>query len=422
MDLPLVDFGVALAIGALVGIDREKSKAAPNGDGIAGLRTFILMAEAGAVSAWLSVQLQTPAIFAMAGAVVAAMVVVGHFSHARVRPESYGLTTEVATLVVFLLGGTVLFGYRDLAVAMAVVTSAVLAYKHPLHGLVAKLSQEDLYAGLKLLIATFIVLKVLPNRTLDPWGAINPYKMWWLVILISGLSLVGYVASRCLGSDRGTPLTGLVGGLVSSTAVTLSFARRSSEDRNAKGLAGALVAGILLSWVVMFVRIVVAVVLVNPEMLGPILVPMATMGTVATVAAILAFLRARKASSEVTSTVPLTNPFSLTSAVKFACLFTVVMLAVKIVQEYLPGRGFYVVAALAGLTDADAIALSMAEYAKSGDLAIAAVSIAIAAMSNTLSKCGLVLWLGAKELRTRVLVASAAIVVAGLISLAAMAQ
>jgi uncharacterized membrane protein (DUF4010 family) len=414
-NLPLIEFGIALLIGALVGIDRERKKAAEGAEDVGGLRTFILLAEAGAISAWLAVELEAVWIFAVTAAVVGALVIAGYYSVARKRDESFGLTTEVAAVVVFLLGGLVVVGYRDLAVVLAIATSALLAYKAPLHGMVAKLSQEDVYAGLKLLIATFIVLPVLPNEPLDPWGALNPYRMWWLVILISSLSLAGYVASRWLGTEYGTALTGLFGGLASSTAVTLALARQSSEPRQ-RALAAALAAGLLLSWMVMFVRIAVEVAVVNAALLPAVVVPISVMGlTVAAMAAIFYVVgrRSRQAAEEV----PLENPFSLTSALRFAAVFTAVQLVVKLVETYSPGESFYVVAALAGLTDVDAITLSMADYARDGDARIAAASIVIAALTNTLVKCGLVLALGARGLGLRIAAATGIILAMGIVSL-----
>src|SRR5262249_58002413 len=154
----------------------------------------------------------------------------GYVLAARVNPDSLGLTTETAAIVVYLLGAMTTLGHRELAVALGIVTAAVLAYKQPLHGLVAQINWDDIFAGLRLLIATFIVLPLLPDRALDPWGALNPYSLWLLVLLIASLSLIGYVGSRWLGADRGIVLSGLTDGLVSSTAVTLSFARQSRDD------------------------------------------------------------------------------------------------------------------------------------------------------------------------------------------------
>ena len=195
-----------------------------------------------------------------------------------------------------------------------------------------------MYAGVRLLIATFIALPLLPNEPIDPWGALNPYKLWLLVILISSLSLVGYVLTRMLGPARGTALTGLAGGLTSSTAVTLSFAK---EGRNQPQLANA------------------------------------------------------------------------TAAAKFAALFAVILLAVKIVQQTMPPSGLYAVAALSGLVDVDAITLSMAELAKSGESRVAVIAIVIAALSNTLVKCGMTVVV-AMSLGKPPLIATAATLLAGL--------
>jgi uncharacterized membrane protein (DUF4010 family) len=420
-DLPLVEFGVALLIGALVGIDRERKQADDPGGAIGGLRTFILLAEAGAVSAWLGLQLDSPWIFAAAGLVAGALITAGYLAYTLKHDDSYGLTTEVAAVVVFLLGGLIVYGYRDLAVVLGIATSAILAYKAPLHGLVAKLSEEDVYAGLKLLIATFIVLPILPDKPIDSWGAIIPSKLWYLVILISALSLAGYVASRWLGAYQGTVLTGFFGGLASSTAVTLALSRRSKEQESA-GLANGLAAGVLIAWTVMFARIAVEVAYVHPPLLRVLAWSLGSMGLAVAIVAVVFYFLARKSAEIAAESVPLKNPFSLTSAFKFAVVFTAVLLAVKLVQTYWPGQGFYVVAALAGLTDVDAITLSMAEYAKSGGeeqaaqigaARVAATSIGIAAIANTLVKCGLVVFLGSWAVSWRVMIATGLVLSVG---------
>jgi uncharacterized membrane protein (DUF4010 family) len=417
-NVPFLDFAIALFIGALVGLEREKSSASDEPRGIGGLRTFILFAQAGAVAAWLAVQFKAPWIFIGTGGCVTAMVLAGYREHVRQPQSSRGLTTEIAALVVFLLGGTTLAGYPSLAVALAIATSALLAYKQPLHGWVGRLDQDDFHAGLKLLIATFIVLPVLPNRPVDPWGALNPYQMWWLVILIAGLSLVGYVVSRWLGPDRGLPLTGFFGGLVSSTAVSLTFARRSQDQAGAAGLPDALATGLLLSWSVMFVRVLVAVGVVNPTLLSALAVPLAAMGLPTLLAAALFYFRSRRVRT-VTQVAPvsLKNPFSLTSAIKFALLFAVVLWVVKVAERHFAAQGVYLIAGVAGLTDVDAITLSLAGQAKSTiapSLAVTAIILAI--ISNTLVKCGFVVALGSPPLKRRILMATAVIVAGGVIS------
>ena len=410
------NFLIALLIGALVGIEREKHKVAEHPASFGGLRTFILFAEAGAIGAWLSQHLGTPWVFIATLLAVTAAVVTAYVLENRVKPDSLGLTTEIAALTVCLLGGAVMYGYAELAVALAILTSAVLAFKQPLHGLVQKLGTDDLYAALKLLIATFIVLPLLPAHPIDPWEAFNPYKLWLLVILISGLSLVGYVAVRWLGAARGTAVTGLSGGLVSSTAVSLSFARQSRTDKDP--LAGdTLAAGILIAWMVMFVRVVVTVAIVYPPLVARLLVPFAAMAAAAAgLAGVFYWLGTRRARPiEASGEVPVKNPFSLAAATRFGLVFALVLVVVKLTERYAPVEGLYVVAGVAGLTDVDAITLSMAEFAsQNGDLATAAAAIAIAALSNTLVKCGMVVVLGSRPLRWRLTLATAAIVAVGL--------
>jgi len=419
----LRNFVIALLIGALVGLEREQHKPIKGASSVPGIRTFTLMALIGAVSAWLSREFDTPWIFVGATLGVTAVIVAGYLVQARRDPESIGLTTELAGLAVCLLGALTVIGSASLAVALAIVVSALLAFKQPIHSLVRKLGPDDIYAVLKLLIATFIVLPVLPDRTVDPWGALNPYKLWLLVILISGLSLVGYVATRRLGAERGLAVTGFTGGLASSTAVTLSFARRSRELATTGGAdeGAALAAGILLAWLVMVGRIIVLVAVVHLDLLRAILLPAVVMGA-ATLAMAAVFNFRRPKSSAVAPTsaneVPLKNPFSLTAAVKFALLFAVVLLVVKVVQRYFPGSGLYLVAALAGLTDVDAITLSMAEYAKGGGVADkAAMAIIIAALSNTMVKAGLVVGLGSGTLRGRMILATSIIIACVVVSL-----
>ena len=411
------NFLIAILIGALVGIEREKHKTAEHPASFGGLRTFILFAQAGAIGAWLSQHFGSPWVFLTTLALVAVAVVTAYVLESRVKPDALGLTTEIAAFTVCLLGGAVMYGYAELAVALAILTSAVLAFKQPLHGMVQKLGTDDLYAGLKLLIATFIVLPLLPAQPIDPWGALNLYKLWLLVILISGLSLVGYVAVRWLGTARGTAITGLSGGLVSSTAVSLGFARQSRTDKDP--LAGdTLAAGILLAWTVMFVRVVVMVAIVFPPLVPRLLTPFVTMAIItALLAGVFYWLGIRrKRPLEPGEAVPVKNPFSLAAATRFGLLFAVVLLVVKITERYAPAEGLYLVAVLAGLTDVDAITLSMTEYARQSAVHSTAVTaILVAALSNTVVKCGMVLVLGSNALRVRLLAATVAILLAGLL-------
>jgi len=396
------NFLIALLIGALVGIEREKHKNNDHPGSFAGVRTYILFAQLGAVSAWLSVHLQTPWLFIAALIAVSVTVLSSYYLENKSKAVALGLTSELSAITVCLLGGAVIFGFAEIAVSLAILTSAILAFREPLHGLVSKIGADDLYAGLKLLIASFIVLPLLPDTAVDPWQALNPYKLWLLVILISGLSLVGYIAVRSLGSVKGTMITALTGGLVSSTAVTLSFAR-SSKIENDTGAANRLAAAILLSWLVMFGRVLLIVAAVSVPLMQQLLWPLLGLALLTAVLAGSFFMKGHQLlQAAVPAAMPVTNPFSLWSAIQFALLFAVVLLLVKLMEQYAPGQGLYWLAALAGLTDVDAISLSLADYVSRGQsVQLAAVAIAIAIFSNSLVKTAMVWLVGTKALALR---------------------
>jgi uncharacterized membrane protein (DUF4010 family) len=404
----------ALIIGALVGIERERSKALSGNVGIGGVRTFILFALTGAVASWLSQELGSPWIFVAALGSVGSLAVAGYVVQARVKPNAVGLTTETAAIGVCLLGGACTAGYNEMALAVGIAVSAVLAYKEPMHGLVAKLGPDDISAGVKLLAATFIVLPLLPATAVDPWGVLKPRSIWTLVILIAGLSLVGYVATRALGPQRGTALTGLSGGLVSSTAVTLAFAKQSREEGGKSD--DALAGGLLLAWAVMSVRVVVLAAILFTPLVAPLLLPFGAMTVVTLGAAAFRLRRARAQEPAAAGEVVLKNPFSLTSAFKFGLLFAAVLVVVAAVERYLPSQGYYLVAALAGLTDVDAITLSMAGVARSGgaSLATAATALVVAAVANTLVKCGMVVATASAGLRRSIVTVTVTVVVVGI--------
>jgi len=405
-------FVTALAIGALIGLEREKRKLDEQDASGLGFRTFILVALVGAVGGWLAKSFDTPSYMLSALGAVTVTVVAAYVMGGRVlQVDALGITTEVAAIAVCMLAGLTMLGYRELAIMLAVVAAAVLAYKRSLHSMVGKVAWDDVFAGLRLAIATFVVLPLLPHEAIDPWGALKPYSLWLLVILISSLSLIGYAASIWLGHPKGAAVTGLAGGLVSSTAVTLSFSRQS-RDKDNRIPDFALASGILLAWGIMFVRVVIEVLVVNPALVPRLLIPFAAMGMACAALAWLFAVRGGGQEATTAREVPLKNPFSLTEAVKFGAFF---LLVVRLAQQHFPGEGFYVVAVLAGLTDVDAITLSMAEYGLSGDPDIAVTSIVIASLANTTVKAGTVAMLAASGLRRMILGGTGAIFAAGAI-------
>ncbi|MFN4289629.1 MAG: MgtC/SapB family protein [Permianibacter sp.] len=405
------DFAIALAIGALVGVEREKHRER-SGHGAAGLRSFMLIAEVGAIAAWLAQQLTAPWLL---GVVLIALALISGPLGLRPgavdkpvatdgsRNDAAGITTAVAALAVYLLGAMTLYGHAEHAVALAIATSAILAFREPMHGLVRQIGTEELYAGLKLLIATFIVLPLIPNRAIDPWGAFNPFQLWLLVILISGLSLVGYVAMRWLGPNRGTALTALAGGLVSSTAVTLNFAKRSREQLDASAM---LATGVLLAWTVMYLRVLVEVAVVHAPLLKPIAMPMLVLAALCLALTMRGWRHTRNGHHG--NGLPIKNPFSLVSATQFALFFTAILFTVKLSEIYLPPETLYGVAALAGFAEVDAMVLSLASLVRDGtDADIATRAILLTTLTNTWTKTAMVVVLASPAMRKHMLLAAA---------------
>jgi len=399
MDVKLLQaLGTALFIGALVGIERLQHQQTEQSS-FAGLRTFMLFAVFGALCGWVSREQGSLVTFEVGLSCMALLASAVYVVQRRVREESAGITTEVAALVVYMLGGITLLGHATFAVALAIVTAALLALKKPLHEAVARISRQELLATLRLLFASFIVLPLLPNRLVDPWAAINPYKLWWLVILISTLSMVGYVTVRIWGTARGTVITGFFGGMVSSTAVTLTFARQSHDDATNDDALGA---GTLLAWAVMILRVIVLTSLLGWSLVSLLWLPLLGLGLFNGFMAFLYVRRASKlvASQNLVQPVMLNNPFSLFSAIKFATVFAVVLLATKLAQRYLPTSGLYGVSALAGATDVDAVVLSVAELMQKhlGSTRVLARCVMLAVCANTIVKYSLARWLGNRRL------------------------
>jgi uncharacterized membrane protein (DUF4010 family) len=280
-----------------------------------------------------------------------------------------------------------------------------------LHHLVKRVSSEDLYATLKFAIISLIILPVLPNQNFGPppFDAFNPYKTWLMVVFISGISFLGYLLIKVVGAKRGIGLTGILGGLVSSTAVTLSFSERSQEGPH---LARPFALAITLAWTVMFGRVAIEVAVLNRSLLAELWLPMVTAAG-AGLAFCAYYYFAHRTHEE--GDVQLSNPFELGPAIKFGILYAVVLIVAKAAQYYFQTAGLYAAAAVAGLADVDAITLSMAELAGSPggvEVSVAARAVILAVMSNTIVKGVIALSTGSKSLRKALLPPFALILVA----------
>ena len=395
----MLRFGIALLIGVLIGLEREYARLREEVKSFAGVRTFPLIALLGCSAALLA-ELTGAVTFGIMASLLAVLIAIAYAFDAR--EGRVGVTTEVAAMVVFACGALCYWDRLDLAAALAVVTFGFLTLKPQLHGFAQRISSEDLYATLKFAIISLIVLPVLPNQTYGPppFDAFNPYNTWLMVVFISGISFLGYVLIKIVGSRRGIGLTGLLGGLVSSTAVTLSFSERSQDHPD---LARPFALAITLAWTMMFGRIVIEIAVLNQALLSILWLPMGAGMLAGLVFCVFYYFGQR---TDEGSDMELANPFELGTAIKFGLLFAVILVVAKAAQFYFQEAGLYAAAAIAGLADVDAITLSMAELAGSqGGIttSTAARAVVLAVISNTIVKGGIALSVGSKTLRRALL-------------------
>lgn len=402
------EFGSALGLGVLIGLERQHTRG--ESEIFAGVRTFSLVALFGAVSVYAGEISGLPWLVGLVFIAILALVITAY--HATSQSGAIGATTEVSLLLTFLIGCICAWGQVGIAGAITVVAMLLLALKGWLHGLAKRIEPSDVEATLKFAIITLIVLPLVPNTNFGPEGleVINPYKTWLMVVLIAGLNFVGYILVKVLGREHGFGLTGLLGGLVSSTAVTLGFSQRSRVEPN---LNSVLVLAILLSWTVMYFRVVVEVGVVNFSLAKSLALGMLLMGVVSL--GICAVLWRRDRSKKTAEVESGKNPFELGDAIKFGGLFAIVIFVASAAQVYFGDTGLYVAGALAGLTDVDAIALSMANLAQQdpANSTAAARTVVIAVISNTMVKCGMAIWLGAPPMRRTMIPITLALALAG---------
>jgi uncharacterized membrane protein (DUF4010 family) len=382
--------GLALAIGLLMGLERGwQSRDAPSGHRPAGIRTFALIGLLGGVTGAASLHLG-PMAMAAGFLSITALVVCSYMATSRGDETGrlrLGITTEVAELIAFALGALSATGEMAAAGAGAVVATALLDAKEFLHQWVRRLESLELKAAIRLLIISVVLLPLLPNQGYGPGEALNPYRLWLLVVMVAAISFLGYFAIKIAGPRIGALLTGVFGGLASSTALTVSFARMGKQ---ALDMQPALAAGVAVANTTMYVRLWAIVMILNArvgERLAGTLGVMAVAGLLGS----WALWRMRSAEPEKGSGASLSNPFELGMAIKFAVLLTAVIVASKVLQSTLGEAGVLGLAGVAGLADVDAIALSMAQMGgRDVAVGVAATAVTIAAFVNTGVKAALV--------------------------------
>ena len=396
-------FGVALFIGILVGIQRQHAEDLDDDEvpTFAGVRTFALLGLVGASAALAADMLGSPWAFVGIVLPVGGLITVAYVMISRHGDP--GMTTEVAAVLVLLAGALAYWDRVAIAVALGVTTFVLLSLKLELHRFAERMTPEDIQATLKFAIITAIILPVLPNEPVwnqPPFDVLNPYRIWLMVVLISGISFLGYVLIKLVGPRRGIGLTGILGGLASSTATTLSFAQRSSRHA---GLGRPFALAILLAWTLMFGRVLVEVAVVHAPLLRVVWLPVVAAAAAGLAYCTYLYFRPHEGSDE--EDVHIANPFELGPALTFGLLYGAILLVARAAEFYFGDTGVYISSIVSGLADVDAITLSMAQLSSSGnlELPVAARAIVLAAMSNTVVKGGIVLSSGSAGLRRAIL-------------------
>jgi uncharacterized membrane protein (DUF4010 family) len=392
-------FGIALAIGFMIGLQREYAFRVKQRELLAGERTFALMALVGALAAMIAEVLDSSLAFMGVILLVGVFTAIAYFIDAW---RGYvGLTTEIAILITVVIGALCYWDYLTLAAALGIITTVLLSVKIETDRLVTALTREDIFAALQFAVISLVILPVLPQESNlpPPFDVLSPFRIWLMVVFISGINFVGYLAIKFVGPERGIGITGLLGGLVSSTGVTLGFTERSNRETS---LAKPFALAIMIAWTVMFGRVLVEVGVLNLDLLRMVWLPIAAAGVVGLLYCVYLHLSQRTTEKD---TQEFSNPFDLVSAIKFGLLYAVILVIARAAQLYFGNTGVYISSLLSGFADVDAITISLAQLSDAGTvpMTVAAQSIVIATIANTIAKGAVVIVGGAAVLKRAII-------------------
>lgn len=381
---------IVLLIGSLIGLEREHSRA--EGSKIfAGIRTYTLISLLGLISAIISefsVIWILPVIFIAFSSLVVASYITSS------KNGKVGGTSEIAALLTFLLGALVYWNLILLAAAAAVIITVFLSLKIQLHNIVGSLGEQDIYATLKMAIITIIILPLLPDKTIDPLKVLNPRLIWLMVVLVSGISLLGYLVIKFYGKNKGLAVTGLIGGFISSTAVAFSFSRKSKIQ---PAYSGTFALGILLASSIMFLRIAVIIFLLNLSLASSLWILLLIFSVFGF---IISYYYSKRIVNDSVQLVEVKNPFEIKSALVFGLIFGVILFLSKAAQIYFGNSGIYAASVLGGISSVDAIVLSISKIVNEKiSFRIASEAIIIVAATNTIVKLIIASIWGDKKLK-----------------------
>ncbi len=378
----MITLAVALAIGLLVGIERSWSdRDGQEGSRIAGVRTFSLIGLLGGVAVLMSREVGAWFV-GVAFVVVAALSITAHVLDVQ-EDQDLGSTTAFSMMLVFMLAAWAAYDAVIPAMAVTVVVISLLGYKPLLHSWLKMISPRDFYAGSKLLIISLVLLPLLPNQGYGPWQALNPFWTWLMVVLISGMSFLGFVGMKIAGERAGLIMTAIVGALASSTAVTVSLARLAKRVQRYRLFAG----GVLLASAIMFLRVMIEIFVVYPGLLAKMWLPLSVMCAGLLVGFLWLWLRREEERGDASRDIEVQNPLQLGMALQFGIVLAAVLLLSEAMKAWFGDYGIYALSVISGVMDVDAITLSLAKSAQQQrETDVATVGILLACATNTMVK------------------------------------
>lgn len=395
----LQQLGIAVLLGGLIGLERER-KDKSGDDHFAGFRTFGLIGVLGFLGATLYEMWPVMTIVITVGFL--GLVIAAYVASSK-GDGDIGITTEIAAILVYIIGGIVAVGMYTQAVSIAVLLLIILRFKGALHKWARAITEGELNAAIQFLIIAFMVLPILPNEAFGPYGFFNPYLVWLMVVFISGISFASYIAIKLLGQKKGICVTGFLAGFISSTALAFSF---SEESKKNKRVVNPYVLAILIASTAMFFRVLIEIWVVNPDLLEIAMLPIISMGVAGLVLSTWLYFRKEKTPKKLADevrTVP--SPFRLGPALKFGLLFAAVLFVTEAAGDWFGSQGVYVTSVISGLMDVDAITISLSQLADKGVITgnTAAMGITLAAITNTMAKASIFLLFGGRKVAFRVM-------------------
>lgn len=394
----IIQLAVALLLGALTGLQRGwAAREQKSGERVAGMRTYALVGLLGGIAALLSLKVTAWVLPSTLLAVCIAAVIA--YRARMLQMGNYSITGIIGLLLTFSFGALAVAVDITIAATAAVITTIILDNKNEIHSALNRLQEHELDAALKLLLISVVMLPLLPNEDMGLGGMLNPYKIWWMVVLIASISFAGYFAMRVGGTEKGILFTSLFAGLASSTALTLHFSRLA---RQTPQISALLSSGILLACGTMYLRILLYCAMITPTLLGYLVAPLLVMTLVLYFPALLIWRKYRNGTRVEQPTLN-NNPLDLKSALLLGALLTVILLLASVLQQWLGNAGIYVLAAVSGITDVDAITLSLARMSQSGlESRTVLIGIIIASSVNNLMKAGMAVSIGGRAMLLRV--------------------